>query len=214
MYYYYDCLLNFQEKENLYSFYEWEETDDVEFVKKIPLFRVDTNVLKDFYQYQVKFPLEFIEKIKNKTVLKNYSKILENTFLACDSKDAIALELNEEGLVVSRSKLLLSDEINLNDVMFTMKETELKYEKVEKYSISKNLRQIDEIKKIINCEINTLYKSKNKSKLKYLYYEWFNSLSDDLEEIYKQMKKELKNNFNKQQEHIYHLIKKSYNKVI
>ena len=47
MYYYYDVLLNFGEDENLYEFYEWEEKDQVDFVKKIPIFRVSTECLKD-----------------------------------------------------------------------------------------------------------------------------------------------------------------------
>lgn len=213
MYYYYDILLNFQENPNLYEFYEWLETDDIDFIKKIPLFRISTNELKDFLKYKVKFEEEFLNSIKNKTILKTSSKVLKNTFLVCDTKDSIALELNENGEVVSRSKLLLADEINLNEMMFTMKETKLKYEKVEKYSKRKNLRQIEERKKLINCEINTLYESKNKSKLKYLYFEWFNELNNNIEEIYKKMKEDLKKDFDENQERIYHLIKKSYHKV-
>lgn len=213
MYYYYDILLNFQENPNLYEFYEWLETDDIDFIKKIPLFRISTNVLKEFLKYKVKFEEEFLNSIKNKTILKTTSKVLKNTFLVSDSKDALALELNENGEVVSRSKLLLADEINLNEMMFTMKETKLKYEKIEKYSKRKNIRQIEERKKLINCEINTLYESKNKSKLKYLYFEWFNELNNNIEEIYNRMKEDLKNDFDENQERIYHLIKKSYHKV-
>lgn len=213
MYYYYDILLNFQENPNLYEFYEWLETDDIDFIKKIPLFRISTNVLKEFLKYKVKFEEEFLNSIKNKTILKTTSKVLKNTFLVSDSKDALALELNENGEVVSRSKLLLADEINLNEMMFTMKETKLKYEKIEKYSKRKNIRQIEERKKLINCEINTLYESKNKSKLKYLYFEWFNELNNNIEEIYKRMIEDLKNDFDENQERIYHLIKKSYHKV-
>ena len=36
MYYYYDVLLNFTSDDELFSFYEWEESDQVEFIKKIP----------------------------------------------------------------------------------------------------------------------------------------------------------------------------------
>ncbi len=213
MYYYYDLLLNFQDSLNLYNFYEWEEKDDLDYVKKIPLYRVTSDSLQELFKFKVQFDQSFIEEIKNKTILKNSSKSLNNTFLVSDSKDSLALELNNEGVVISRSKLLLADEINLNEVMFTMKETKLKYKKIAKYKNSSSIRQIDEIKKLINCEINTLYESKNISKLKYLYYEWFNDLNDNVEEIYQTMKKTLKNQFDDNQKRIYELIKKSYPKV-
>ena len=214
MYYYYDILLNFQDDANIYEFYEWEETDEIDFVKKIPLFRVSSSTLKDVLKYKVQFTDELIKEIKNKTILKTSSKVLKNTFLLCDTKDAIALELNDRGEVISRSKLLLADEINLNEIMFTMKEIKLKYEKLEKYGKRKDIRQIEEIKKLITCEINTLYESENISKLKYLYYEWFNNLNNNVDDMYEHMKEELKNNFDKNQERIYNLIRKSYNRVL
>ena len=40
MNYYYDIVLNLNEE--LYEFYEWEENDSIDFIKKIPLFRVST----------------------------------------------------------------------------------------------------------------------------------------------------------------------------
>ena len=134
-------------------------------------------------------------------------------FLVSDSKDSLALELNEDGVVISRSKLLLNDEINLNEISFTMKEFPLKYKVLKKYESRKNIRQIEEIKKLISCEIDTLYELKNISKLKYLYYEWFNILSNNVEKIVLDMKKDLTNSYNENQERIYNLIKKSYHKV-
>ena len=45
MNYYYDILLNFQDVYCM--FYEWDSTDSIDFVKKIPLFHVDNKVYKD-----------------------------------------------------------------------------------------------------------------------------------------------------------------------
>ncbi len=213
MYYYYDILLNFGDDNALYEFYEWEEKDNIDFVKKIPLFRVSGEVLKDQMKYKTKFDTELLERIKNKTILKSSSKNLENTFLICDTKSALALELNEEGEVISRSKLILGDELNLSEIMFTMKETKMNYEKLEKYQSRVELRQIEEIKKLIKCEINTLYESKNSSKLKYLYYEWFNKTCDNINTIIKEMNHVLKTTYDENLERIYQLIKMSYNKV-
>ncbi len=214
MYYYYDILLNFQEDENLYEFYEWEETDDIDFIKKIPLFRVNEATFRDLLKYKVKFNQSFLNEVKNKTILKSSPKMLKHTFVVSDGKNALALELNEEGEVISRSHLLLADEINLNEILFTMKETKLTYEILEKYKKRNQIRQVERMKNLINCEINTLCASKNMSKLKYLYYEWFNTYSDDLEAIVKKMKKELKTTFDDNQKRIFELIKKSYHKVL
>ena len=46
MNYYYDIVVNFQDTN--YMFYDWNEKDNIEFIKKIPIFQVTTNTLKDF----------------------------------------------------------------------------------------------------------------------------------------------------------------------
>ena len=45
MNYYYDLVLNFNE--TAFMFYEWNENDVIELIKKIPLFSVNNKVLKD-----------------------------------------------------------------------------------------------------------------------------------------------------------------------
>ena len=71
MYYFYDILLNFQGDNDLFEFYEWLNTDNIEFVKKIPLFRVSTKLLQDSLKYKVRFDENVIYQIKNKTILKS-----------------------------------------------------------------------------------------------------------------------------------------------
>lgn len=213
MYYYYDILLNFGEGNALYEFYEWEETDNIDFIKKIPLFRVSSTSLKEHLKYRLKYDKDFLEQIKNKTIVKSSSKVLEYTFLICDTKNALALELNKEGEVINRSKLLLNDEINLSEIMFTMKETKLKYERLEKYKKRSDIRQIEKMKKLIKCEIDTLYESNNISKLKYIYYEWFNKTAEDIKIMVQEMNTILQKNDDENLERIYTLIKMSYHKV-
>ncbi len=210
MYYYYDVLLNFVEVPLLYEFYEWEKEDNVEFVKKIPLFRISTDCLKDNLKYQTKFNTTLVEQIKEKTLIKGSKDTSFNTFIISDAQNALALEVNEEGLVVSRSKLLPSDELNLNEVMFTMKESTLQYEKMKKYPKNTTLRQEREIKKMIQSEIDTLYKENNQSKLKYLYYEWFNKNNDNIESIYKEMTLSLQKEYDENLKRVYDFIKLSY----
>ena len=80
MYYYYDVLLNFTSDDELFSFYEWEESDQVEFIKKIPIFRTSNICLLDNLQYKIKYETTLVEQIKNKTIVKSKHS-LENTFL-------------------------------------------------------------------------------------------------------------------------------------
>ena len=213
MYYYYDLLLNFGEEEKLYEFYEWEKEDSIDFVKKIPLYRFSNTILKDLLESKVKFPNSFLEEIKHKTFLKGKEATIEYACLLCDTKEAIAIECNKIGEVIGRSKLLLNDEMNLNEIVYSMKETKINYEWIKKYSKKGELRQIEKIKKLIKCEIRTLYKSKNTSKLKYLYYEWFNKMEKNIEKIKQEMEKCLASAYDKNLEKIYNVIKISYNKV-
>ncbi|MCI9279175.1 MAG: DUF3603 family protein [Bacilli bacterium] len=210
MNYYYDIVLNLNEE--LYEFYEWEENDSIDFIKKIPLFRVSTKTLKDNLKYQTKFSQTMIEQIKNKTIIKK-NENLENIFLISDTKNALALEINNEGLVINRSKLLVSDEMNLIEMIYSLKEVKIEYEKIKKYEARKELRQIEKIKKLIKCEIDLLYQEKNRSKLKYLYYEWFNTVENSLEKMYEEMNTELEKNFSEKLNNIYDLIKLSYHKI-
>lgn len=210
MNYYYDIVLNLNEE--LYEFYEWEENDSIDFIKKIPLFRVSTKTLKDNLKYQTKFSQTMIDQIKNKTVIKK-NENLENIFLISDTKNALALEINNEGLVINRSKLLVSDEMNLIEMIYSLKEVKIEYEKIKKYEARKELRQIEKIKKLIKCEIDLLYQEKNRSKLKYLYYEWFNTVENSLEKMYEEMNTELEKNFSDKLNNIYDLIKLSYHKI-
>lgn len=212
MYYYYDVLLNFGADEELFEFYEWESDDNVEFVKKIPLFRVTLDCLIDNLKYKTKFDSSLVEQIKEKTIIKGSLENI-NSFLISDSKNALALEINEEGEVISRSKLLPSDELNISEVMFTMRESTLHYEKLEKYPNVTSLRQERKIKKLIKQEIDTLYKEKNVSKLKYLYYEWFNKNNDNIEKIYKTMTSSLQKGYNDNLRTIYDFIKLSYHNM-
>ncbi len=212
MYYYYDVLLNFGSEE-LYEFYEWKSEDAIDFIKKIPLFRVSTETLKDQLKYKTKFNQDLVEMIKEKTIVKSTTDTFLYACIISDAKNALALELNKEGDVISRSKLLLSDEANLLEMMFTIKESHLEYEKKEKYFRRKNVRQMEEVQKLIECEIETLYQKQNTSKLKYLYYEWFNKTSEDIHGMYEEMKSAIKKGYNTSLVNIYNLIKLSYNKV-
>ena len=68
MNYYYDIVVNFQDTN--YMFYDWNEKDNIEFIKKIPIFQVTTNTLKDFISYNIIINEEILNTIKDKTKLE------------------------------------------------------------------------------------------------------------------------------------------------
>ena len=96
MNYYYDIILNFLDSN--YLFYDWLEQDTLEYIKKIPLYQVTSKKFKEIYAYEGKISLEFLEEIKDKTISKN--KKLKYACLIADKNNALALEFNDEGLVI------------------------------------------------------------------------------------------------------------------
>lgn len=210
MNYYYDVLLNFQD--SYYMFYEWDELDNIEFVKKIPLFHVDSKTLNDMISKKLKFEKSFLEQIENKTKVKQ-NKYLKYALLISDDKNSLAIELNDEGLIISKSSLMLEDELNINEFIYSVNKTKIDYKVLENDLFYKEIRQETKIKKILKLEINDMYKNKKYSKLKYIYLEWFNELLESVDTMYKNMLNELNKELTEKEYHIYEILKISYNNV-
>ncbi|MCI8394711.1 MAG: hypothetical protein HFH86_04465 [Bacilli bacterium] len=212
MNYYYDVLLNF-DLDYIWNFYEWEKEDYLTLAKKIPLFRVSFETICDFILYHVTLKEEILDTIAHKTVVHEEKEELFASCILSDSKNAIAVLLNEQGKVISLSKLLVRDENNINEFIYTLKEEEILYEKQERRMQKRPLRQYLQMKNLLIIELNTLYESKNQQKLQYLYYEWFSLEETNLEDMYHQMQYSLsKINPQKLQDLVY-LIRLSYHQV-
>ena len=208
--YYYDILLNFQD--SFYMFYEWDENDAVEYIKKIPIIHVDSKTMHHLLFDIVKVSPEFLKTILDKTKLKQ-NNTLKYASIFSDGKNNIALEFNDEGKVIGKSSIFLDDEISINEFMYNISVTKLDYEVIKKDKVLKDTRQELSVKKLIKTEIESIYKNKNYSKLKYIYLEWFNELNDNTLEMKSKMIHKLDGNLTKREYHIYDLIKMSYNNV-
>ena len=138
MNYYYDILLNFQE--DYCMFYEWDEDDYLDHIKKIPLFHISPQTYKDIYTKVIKVSNEFLKSIENKTKLKKGNALLY-TAIFSDGKQALALEFNNKGIVINKSSVLLEDEINICEFMYTIEDTILNYEIVQNSIFNKETRQ-------------------------------------------------------------------------
>ena len=209
MNFYYDLVLNFNEIP--YMFYEWFADDNVEFIKKIPLFSVSNKVLKDLVNNEIIVSKDFLDLIENKCELKN--KTLEYAALFASKNGAIAIEFNDKGKSIYRSFLQVDDEIGVIEMLYTLSQFKLNYELGEKINTDNNLRIENNIRNFIQMEIDSLYKKENFDKLKYLYNEWFLKDSDNFEEIYEEMNKKLQESITDREIFIYDLIRLSYNNV-
>lgn len=210
MNYYYDVLLNFQDI--YYMFYEWDELDNIEFVKKIPLVHTENKIISDVITKKIKVNLEFLNQIENKTKLK-LNKSLQYACIICDGKNSVAVEFNQKGEIISKSSLTIEDELNINEFIYSVNKLLLTYEIIEDDILNKEIRQETKIKKILKLEINDMYKNKNFSKLKYIYLEWFNELSDSVDLMCKNMLNKLNKELTEKEYYIYELLKISYNNV-
>lgn len=210
MNYYYDLLLNFQDKYCM--FYEWDEQDNIEFIKKIPLFHVDSKTYLDLFTTKVTVSTNFLKLIENKTKIKQ-NNYLKYTAIFSDGKNSLAIEFNDDGSLLNKSSLMLEDELNINEFMYSISLTKLEYKIISSEERSKETRQELKIKKLLKLEIESMYRKKEYSKLKYIYLEWFNELIDNIDKMYELMLGKINNALTDKEYEIYELIKLSYNNV-
>ena len=214
MNYYYDIILNWNEGQE-YEFYEWNDTDYLELIKKIPLIKIKHKDFLNVLTNKIKVSKDFLEEIKDKTLLST-KKIVNKIEYAClitDGKNVLALEFNREGLVISRSKLLIDDELGILEFAYNLKDAIFIYEIVNPLEYNFDLRQEKDAKHLIELEIDNLYRNKDKAKLKYLYYEYKEETLDDIDIIYQNIKKDLEKDLNKELLKLYYVIKLSYHNV-
>lgn len=210
MNYYYDILLNFQE--NYYMFYEWDKEDNIEFVKKIPLFHIDSKEIVDIFNNKIMITNEFLKLIENKTKIKQ-NKFLKYTAIFSDGKNSLAVEFNDDGVLINKSSLILDDELSINEFMYSINKSNLDYQIIETETRSKETRQELKIKRLLKLEVQSMYEKKEYSKLKYIYLEWFNELKDNIDNMYELMLNKINSTLTNKEYEIYELIKLSYNNV-
>ena len=131
MNYIYDILLNFNRQ--LYDFFEWNLSDNIIHVRKIPLFRIDSKTLLTIRDNKVKVDSSFLEKIKNKTEIFTNKDVdvIEYASLLTDGSSVIALKLNHDGKSFGKSTLLVDEDSEVLEVSDRIKELNFSYEILE-----------------------------------------------------------------------------------
>lgn len=202
MNYIYDILLNF--KEEFIDFYDWNKSDNIIHVRKIPIIKITTKDLYNIKNNIIKFEFDFLEKIKNKTELftSKVIKKIEYMFLLSDGNAVLAILKKDKK--IKKSSLLIDEEID------TLEELKyLEYENIEYKITNKNIKNELKTRKQIEDEkfiIKEINKIKNEEeKIKYIYYDCFNKKEDNIEKILLEIKEHI--NDKKTKEKLYNFFK-------
>lgn len=135
--------------------YEWTKCS---FISGLKALRINNSALKSILSFDV----NIISKDK--------------TLLLSDTRESIVVRLDDNGKVVGRSFLKFSKDLEIGEFTSNLKPTDLKIivndEKI-KYDLT--LNEEIQIKKFL---INSIQKSCDENKSKYLYFLYFNNLDD------------------------------------
>lgn len=194
MNYIYDILLNFQK--DFYEFYEWNNSDEIIHIRKIPFFHISSRDLKNIKNSTVKFDKDFCEKIYNKTEKFKKVKVayLNYVCLLSDGKQVIALKLSKNGTVIYKSSLLLDEEEEIAEMAFDLKLYDIKYTIVDTNPVCFLTRNEKDNIRLTSNKLKLLYNQKEDEKLRFLYLECFDEIEDDINKVFMRLQLEVENN--------------------
>ncbi len=189
MEYVYDIVLNFQD--NYYDFYEWQKTDKIINIKRLPIYKVS---IKDYLNIK-----------NNKVTIKRDSlPKADKVFLITSGIEILGLFIDNHGKVLKKSSLIFEESDDILEDKDNFKQIKIVYHIDE--PIKQNNKGRIEIEKInyINEYIKKLDYKKDEYLLKYIYYDIYNEEEDDANKIYNHLRELSKKNVSK----IYQSIKR------
>lgn len=187
MNYIYDILLNLNRE--IYDFYDWNQDDEVMHIKKAPIFLVDSSVVEDLTMSDVLISSDFLDKIYKKTEIFT-SRVVKNiSYLSIfsDGNSAIAIKFTKDGKNNLKSKFLIDEDIEINNLVLHLSKSEIKYTIKKKNNIINETRFKRTARNFIK---DRLQKLDDLKQIKYLNYELFASKSDDKNELLKNVAKD------------------------
>ena len=185
MNYIFDVCLNFNKK--LYNFYEWNNEDEVLYFLKIPVFKIEEELIDDFINHDIKVDSIFLKKIYNKSQMYFKKSNMTNDYscIITTSRKTIALNFDKNGIVIGKSYLSLEEENEVIEFSKFIKYSLINYKIIRKNSVKKiylTRKEKEDISCIKNY-LNDLEKNKKDEELKYLYYEIFNKKEKNIKNI-------------------------------
>ena len=197
MNYIYDITLNLN-KNSLYDFYEWKEEDSIEFILKIPIFKIDNETFINIKYNDIIIDKKILELIENKT--ETYSPncigIIRYACVFMNEESAFAIEFDSDGNNYMKSLLSIDEENEIIDESKNIKYSLIDYKIRKKLKRENNFitRKEIEIRKKLIKKVETMKENNELSKLKYIFYEIYNEKIDDIDKIYNKLINLIKNN--------------------
>ena len=202
MNYIYDIVLNFNK--DYFEFFEWKKKDRIINIKKIPAFKVSSDILRDLKYNDIRVSNNFLEEIYELTSF--YSKVdYKYLCLFSDSNEAIGVIFDKDGFLKKRSILIFEEENEFNEISENEAEILLKF--VD--NIHKDLEYITRVEKerknYLVKFISSLDEVKDEIIFKYIYYDYFEVEEENIKKIKIALINKINNNFDITR--IYNLVK-------
>ncbi len=167
MNYIYDIYLNFNGI--LYDFFDWNKSDKLYHIKKIPIFKTDEDTIKKLINNKIRISDDILLQIYNKTDVWNMSEKILYSSLFTDGNSIIAIEFDKEGKSIKKSNLFIDEELEVLENVDRLREKEIEYKIIKKEkSLFKTRKEISE-EKFVNNELKNI----EDKKLNYIYFECF-----------------------------------------
>lgn len=200
----FDICINFNKE--LYSFYEWNSDDNIEFFLKIPIFRIEEEIINNFIYHDVKVHNNFLKKIYNKSQ-KYYKNTIVNNKYSCifaSNNRCIAINFDDKGYISSRSFLSLEEESEILEFSKFLKYNIIDYKIIKKNSFKTNYltRRDNNNIEILNNYLNSLISNNDTEELKYIYYEIYNEKENNFDIIKQKLFNAIGNSENKRNKFI------------
>ena len=181
MNYTYEVMTNF--KNNLIDFFEWNNSDKIIMIKKIPIIKIETIDFKKLFSNNFSIKNEFLEKIK-----------VKNRFfcLLMDDSNVFAVEFNNKGVSIKKSSLLVDEELDILENYYDIPTYNFEYQILKKEPASLITRLEKTKIDFLNDKISKLKIPDDNTKIKYLYLECFETYELDSKKALNRLKTTLK----------------------
>ncbi len=165
MNYVYDILVNFSYP--IIEFYDWNKDDNILNIKRIPFYKIKSNVLEELKNSKFKID---VTKIKGLTKIFNNKKNY-NSVVYTDGDEAIAFKFDDKGICIGKSKLLIEEEKEILDSAYMVEITDIEYEIISSDNIDVYKTRNQSL--ITEYLANHIDKIDDLDKLTYINYECF-----------------------------------------
>ena len=194
MTYIYDVTLNFNEV--LYDFFEWNNSDNLIHVRKIPIFKVSNDTFLNMLMYEVQISDDILNKIKDKT--NTYGKKTKS-FTSClirNEDNIIALKFDENGISKLVSSIIIEEELDILEIRVNLTKS-FEYKTLNRRNFLTSTRYDSVNRTYLQKQINSLNIDNDREKIKYLYFEYFGKYINDEKTALNKLKKDIiKDNYN------------------